>query len=168
MSSEDTTPVVAAAVTGVGLGLFFSPFRSKLFLLALLATGAGAYFVASASMKQPAVAPPEWAPVALRVGVSFLAAFVFAYLVRRAIVMALIVGGILIGGAVLLHTLGLGVSQQQLDSLGQTVHDTAEKMQQTADSAWAHIKPYLPSGGAAGFGFYRGVRHAPVKLPVGT
>lgn len=165
MSSENTSVagVAAGAIAGAGLGFFLSPLRSKLFLLALLATGAAAYFVVSAGMKDPAAAPPDWAPTTLRVGASFLAAFVFAYLVRRAIVLALLVGGVLVAGAVVLHKLGLGVSQQQVDTINQTVHDAAEQVQKTADSTWTHIKPYLPSGGAAGFGLFRGARHAPPK-----
>lgn len=165
MSNENTSAAGAAAgaIAGAGLGFFFSPLKSKLFLLALIATGAAAYFVVSAGMKEPAAAPPDWAPTTLRVGSSFLAAFVFAYLVRRAIVMALLIGGVLIAGAVVLHKLGLGVSQEHIDTINQTVHDATEQVQKTADTAWTHIKPYLPSGGAAGFGLFRGARHAPAK-----
>ncbi len=165
MSNENNSAagLAAGTIAGAGLGLFFSPLKSKLFLLALLATGAAAYFVVSAGMKDPAAAPPEWAPTTLRVGSSFLAAFVFAYLVRRAIVMALLIGGALVAGAVVLHKLGLGVSQEHIDTINQTVSDATEEVQKTADSAWTHIKPYLPSGGAAGFGLFRGARHAPAK-----
>ena len=165
MSSENTSVagVAAGAIAGAGLGFFLSPLKSKLFLLGLVATGAATYFVVGAAMKEPAAAPPDWAPSTLRVGSSFLAAFVFAYLVRRAIVMALLIGGVLVAGAVVLHKLGLGVSQEQLDTINQTVSDATEQVQKTADTAWTHIKPYLPSGGAAGFGLFRGARHAPAK-----
>lgn len=164
-SSLDQASHAATAISaGAGslMGLVTSPLRSKLFLLALTATIAGGGMLAKAAINHEP-APPGWASFAFRVGASFVAAFIFAYLVRRTIVLSLLIGGGLVAIAITLNKLGIGITDSDLKELNEQVHKTAETIQTSADSAWAYIKTYLPSGGAAGFGFLRGVRHAPAK-----
>lgn len=163
-SDSDGSLIGTAAAVGAGslFGLFFSPFKSKLFLLALIATLAGGYFIVKQSQDSTAEVP-GWAPWAMRIGISFVAAFVFAYLVRRAIKWAIIIGGALIAGAFFLNKLGFGITQDQIEQLKEQVNDSEAVIKQTADSAWTAIKPHLPSSGAAGAGLWRGVRHQQPK-----
>jgi uncharacterized membrane protein (Fun14 family) len=145
--------------------LFLLPFKSKLFALATLAVlfGAGTmiYNAAQAhnggggSMDNLAI---DAAPWSLKAGVSFIAAFVFAFLLRLAIKMALLIGGTLIAGAMLLHWLGLGVSTEHVDALKEGLQHTTTAIKQQGDHMWEIAKTYLPSGTAAGAGLWKGAR----------
>ena len=139
------------------MGLLRGAFGSKLFALAALLTAGGVCYHALAKGGTPETA--SWSLWAMRIGVSFLVAFLFAYLIKRAIKTALLVGAVLIGGAILLHKLGIGVSDEHLASLKDATARSAEYIQHQADTAWATIKTYLPSGGAAGAGLWKGARH---------
>ncbi len=100
----------------------------------------------------------------MRVGVSFIAAFVFAFLVRRAVKWALIIGGVLTAAAYFLNKLGLGISHDQLVELQNHVQSGADAVQHSADSLWeSTIKPQLPNTSAAGVGLWRGLRHQQPK-----
>lgn len=138
-------------------GLVTSPLRSKLFLLAVVATLAGAGMIGWTGMHDQA--PGAWAPWCVRVGASFIAAFVFAYLVRRALIAAVLIGGGLIAIAVALNKLGLGVSREHMDTIDREIHAGTEAVQSAADSVWQTIKTHLPSSGAAGVGLFSGARH---------
>jgi len=140
------------------MGLFFSPFKSKPFLLALIGTLTGVFFVVKGQVVEGARSPP-WAIWSMRIGISFIAAFAFAFLVRRAVKWALIIGSLLIAAAYMLNKLGIGISQQQIADLQDSINAGAENIQHAADSAWASVKPHLPSSGAAGAGLWRGMRH---------
>lgn len=165
--------VAGGAAMGLTLGLLFSPLRSKLFVLALLGTLAGAGVLVYGAVKGDEASSGvlssgslrDGAPWALRVGVSFMAAFVFAFLLRKVVKWALLVGGTLIAAAVLVHTLGLGLSAEHVEQVRDAVESSAEVAQDAASSLWARITPYLPSGGAAGLGMWRGARHGGRNLP---
>jgi hypothetical protein len=125
-------------------------------------TGLGAALVAAPALGKhfgvSGDALVSWAPWMLRIGVSFLAAFVFAFLVKRVIMLALLVGGIALAGAFIIHKLGLGLESSHVEAVKDSVAHAAHEVQAYADSTWAHIKQYLPSGGAAGAGLWRGAR----------
>ncbi len=147
------------------LGLLFSPLRSKMFMLACLGVLFGGGTMVANAMKEGSAAGSmpslamDAAPWALRVGISFIVAFVFAFLVRKAIKWGLILGGLLVGGAILVHKLGLGLSADDVASLKQHVDEVARTAQHAADTLWANIKTYLPSAGSAGIGLWRGAKH---------
>jgi uncharacterized membrane protein (Fun14 family) len=103
---------------------------------------------------------PYWSLILFRVGISFCVAFIFIALVKKAIKTALLVGAALAGVAFLLNKFGVGVKNDYLASIQNLTTEGVEAVQQTADSAWSTIKGYLPSGGAAGFGAWRGSRHS--------
>jgi len=155
---EPARPSRLAAAGGSVVGMFTSPLRSKLFMIAVLATVAAGGALAWTSLKGDP-SPGPWAPWCLRLGISFIAAFVFAYLLRRAIIAAVFIGGALIGIAVLLNKLGLGLSREQLDSIDEQVRSGTEAVRTGAESMWQTVKPHLPSGAAAGFGLFRGALH---------
>ncbi|HLP85835.1 MAG TPA: hypothetical protein VK157_15905 [Phycisphaerales bacterium] len=159
--ASSAAATIAGGAAGFGMGMLFSPLKSKIFFLVLAATAASAGWLVfrATNGAGESTALDSAAPWMLRAGVSFIAAFVFAFLVRKVIKVALLVGAILIGGAVLIHKLGLGLSTSDIDHLKDNVAETAQAVQRTADSLWATIKPYLPSGGAAGVGLWRGARH---------
>jgi uncharacterized membrane protein (Fun14 family) len=150
----------ASGAAGAGLGLISSPFKSKIFLLVLLTTLGSAGWIAYRAVNDTASESfvDNAAPWLLRAGISFIAAFIFAYLVKRVIKLALIVGGVLIAGAIVIHKLGLGLSASDVDNVKDHVRDAAAAVQQQADTWWSTIKTYLPSGGAAGAGLWRGAR----------
>lgn len=143
------------------LRLLLIPFRSKLFLLACIGVAFGAGSILTDSAKAGAMPDfaLEAAPWALRVSISFIAAFIFAFLVRKAIKYGLILGGLLIGAAFLIHKFGLGFSADDVASLKHHVDEVARSAQHAADTLWANIKTYLPSAGSAGVGLWRGARH---------
>jgi uncharacterized membrane protein (Fun14 family) len=169
--SDQTNPVsenaatsaatLAGGAAGLGMGFFFSPFKSKLFFVVLLLTlGSTGWLVARSLTDMHGNAALDSAtPWMLRAGISFIAAFIVAWLVRKVIKIALLVGAVLVGGAVLIHKLGLGLSASDIDHLKSNVADAANTMQATADTWWTTIKTYLPSGTAAGAGLWRGARH---------
>ncbi|GEM_PF-1546858 len=140
--------------------LIFLPFKSKLFALATIAVLFGAGALAYNAINQGAVdgLALDAAPWSLRAGVSFMAAFVFAFLMRLAIKMALIVGGLLIGGAMLLHWLGLGVSAEGIEQLKEGVQHATATIKAQGNAYWETAQQYLPSGGAAGLGLWKGSR----------
>lgn len=138
-------------------GLVTSPLRSKLFLLAGIATLAGAGMIGWAGMNDEA--PGAWASWCVKVGASFIAAFVFAYLLKRAMIAALLIGGVLSAVAVALNKLGLGVSSEHMDTIDREIHAGTEAVQSAADSVWQTVKAHLPSSGAAGVGLFTGARH---------
>lgn len=161
----DRDGVVERAAKTAGRGvwrLLTAPLRSKLFMLGLLVTGLGAALVAAPALGKhfggSGDALVSWAPWMLRVGVSFLAAFVFAFLVRRVITLALLVGGVALAGVFIIHKLGLGLDSSHVEAVKDTIASTTQEVQAYADSTWANMKQYLPSGGAAGAGLWRGAR----------
>lgn len=160
-NAASSAATLAGGAAGLGMGFFLSPFKSKIFFIVLLLTlGSTGWLVArSFTDLHSNAALDSTTPWMLRVGVSFLAAFIFAWLVRKVIKIALLVGAVLIGGAILIHKLGLGLSTSDIDHLKDNVAETAQAVQRTADSLWATIKTYLPSGTAAGAGLWRGARH---------
>jgi uncharacterized membrane protein (Fun14 family) len=167
MSRDNDKPLAVGVVAGAagGLaGLLTSPLRSKLFLVALLATLAGGGYVLYGQI-QSDTPVPAWAPNAMRIGASFVAAFAFTFLVRKAVMTALLVGGTLVAGAILLNKLGVGITQSQLDALKHQIEEGAQAIQQAGDSTWNQLKHYLPSGGAAGFGAYKGARFSHKSAP---
>jgi hypothetical protein len=161
--SVDRDSLAERAVKSAGKGVFrllTAPFRSKLFLLGCIVTGlGGALIVAPTLGKQfggmgdTLVALSPWM---LRVGISFLAAFLFAFFVKRVIKLALLVGGSAVLIAIAVHKLGLGMSAEHVDMVKDTVTHATQEAQAYADGLWASIKPYLPSSGAAGVGMWRG------------
>ena len=72
--------------------------------------------------------------------------------------MALLIGGTLIAGAMLLHWLGLGVSTEHVDALKEGLQHTTTAIKQQGDHMWEIAKTYLPSGTAAGAGLWKGAR----------
>ncbi len=160
-SPANTTPHEGRKRSRSLLGLLFLPLRSKMFLLASLGVLFGGGTMVANAMNEGTVSglALDASPWALRVGISFIAAFVFAYLVRKAIKWGLILGGLLIGGAILVHKLGLGLSADDVASLKHHVDEVARTAQHAADTLWANIKTYLPSAGSAGFGLWRGAKH---------
>lgn len=161
----DQSAAAAATLTGgaagLGLGLFLSPFKSKIFFLVLTLTVASAGWLAYCSFTDTAGSDTlnALAPWTLRAGISFIAAFIFAWLVRKVVKLALLVGAVLVGGAILIHKLGLGLTAHDIDHLKTNVADAAATIQSTADTWWTTLKTYLPSGTAAGAGIWRGARH---------
>lgn len=161
----DRDGIVERAAKGAGKGawrLLTAPLRSKLFLLCTLFTGTGAALVAVPGLANGLGPAGEtlaaWSPWLLRIGVSFLAAFIFAFLVKRVIKLALLVGGAAVVGAIVIHKLGLGLESEHVAAVKTTVADAAQHAQAYADGVWANIKQYLPSSGAAGAGMWRGAR----------
>lgn len=157
--------VVGRAAKSAGKGLFrliTAPLRSKLFVLGALVTGLGAALIAVPALAKQFGGSGDqlvsWAPWMLRIGVSFLAAFIFAFFVRRVIKLALLVGGAAIIGAIAVHKLGIGLESSHVDAIKSTVQNVTAEAQAYADSTWATIKHYLPSGGAASAGLWRGAR----------
>lgn len=155
----DATTTAAAGAAGLGLGLITSPFRSRLFKLALLAMIASAGWLAyRAAFGGTGVqtTPDSVAPWLLRLSISFAAAFVFASLLRRALKLAVLVGVALVGCVYAAHKLGLGVTAADVENVKHQAADAATAAQHAADGWWAAAKPYLPSSGAAGVGLWRG------------
>lgn len=150
-----------AGLAGAGLALVTSPLRSWLFKLALVAVLGSAgwlgYRAATGGTADPGM-PDSIAPWLLRVSISFLAAFVFAYTLKRAIKLALLVGVVVVGCVYAAHKLGLGLSAADVENVQQQMADAASAAQHAADGWWAQVKHYLPSGSAAGVGIWRGSR----------
>jgi uncharacterized membrane protein (Fun14 family) len=120
--------------------------------------GAGAMIYNAAQAESMDNLAMDAAPWSLKAGISFIAAFVFSFLLRLAIKMALLIGGTLIAGAMLLHWLGLGVSGEHIDSLKEGMQQTAAAIKQQGEAMWETAKQYLPSGAAAGAGLWKGAR----------
>lgn len=160
-NAATSAATLAGGAAGLGMGFFFSPFKSKIFFVVLLLTlGSTGWLIArSFADIQSNAALDSASPWMLRAGISFLAAFIFAWLVRKVIKIALLVGAVLVGGAILIHKLGLGLTATDVEQLKANVADAAHTMQATADTWWTTIKTYLPSGTAAGAGLWRGARH---------
>jgi uncharacterized membrane protein (Fun14 family) len=141
--------------------LVFAPLRSKLFLLATLLAGGGAGSIIYQNMNGTGSAATSSASTwAFRIGISFVVAFLFAFLVKRAVKFALFVGATLVAGAYFLNKLGIGVTEQHMQSLEEGTKGAAGWLQLQADTMWAKVSQYLPSGVTAGFGLFRGARHA--------
>jgi uncharacterized membrane protein (Fun14 family) len=159
---EPATIQPGSAVAGFAKSFF----RSKLLLLALLMTAAGLTglamhkFTPDQIQKISGHSNPYWSLILFRIGISFSVAFIFIALVKKAVKTALLVGAALAGVAFLLNKFGVGVKNDYLANLQNLTTEGVETIQQTADSAWTAIKGYLPSGGAAGFGVWRGSRHS--------
>lgn len=159
--SASTVATLTGGAAGLSMGMFLSPLKSKLFFLTLILTLGSAGWLTYRALTDTAAGTSldSFAPWTLRAGVSFIAAFIFAWLVRKVIKIALLVGAVLIGGAVLIHKLGLGLTASDIDTLKSNVADAAATIQTTADTWWTTLKTYLPSGTAAGAGIWRGAKH---------
>lgn len=170
LPQDSTGPIAANAgavtggLAGAGLALATAPLRSLLFKLAAAAllgsAGWLAYRAVTGSGANPGTLDAV-APGLLRVSISFLAAFVFAYALKRANKLALLVGLVLVGCVYAAHKLGLGLSAADVENLKHQVADAASVAQHAADNWWAQVKHYLPSGSAAGVGLWRGSRVSP-------
>ncbi|GDX99534.1 hypothetical protein LBMAG48_19380 [Phycisphaerae bacterium] len=159
--ASSAAATLAGGAAGFGFGMLLSPLKSKIFFFVLTATlASGGWLIYRAVHGSGAENTIDsLAPWTLRAGVSFIAAFVFAYLVRKVVKIALLIGALLVGGAILIHKLGLGLTTSDIDHLKDNIAHTAESMQHTADSWWTTAKAYLPSSTAAGAGVWRGTKH---------
>jgi uncharacterized membrane protein (Fun14 family) len=163
----------------VGRSLWSALFGSKLFILALLATALGGglwirdamrpappapspaaplagSFAAGGGPAAPSIAEPSRAPLAFRIGASFMGGCFLGWLLRRFIKLTLLIGGAAVIGLAILKATGM--IQFDWDGLGRSVHDGVDAAQQQAGALKDSILAALPSGGSALAGLFIGVR----------
>lgn len=118
---------------------------------------------ASPSAGGPAAAPESgnstsspWSSTMMRIGGSFTAAFIVAFLLRSFVRIGLVVAAVVAGGLYLLERTGvIGVDWTMFQSGAE---DAAEWVGDRSDEVWAFVKKTVPSGTAAAIGFWSGFR----------
>lgn len=93
------------------------------------------------------------------VGLSFLAGFVFAFLLRRTLGKAMVWAGVLVALAWGAHQLGL-VGKGDVERVRADTGELIDAGRRTADSLWSSVRPLLSSGVAVALGLWRGARNA--------
>lgn len=143
--------------------------RSKwvVFALGMMAAGAGMWAyawwrsVTGADAGRPASLMGDGAggpPAALRIGASFLAGFIVMYLARRALKMAILVGGLAVAAAWGLHKLGVGVADVDAQAVEEHVKQGVEWTGKQAEVARSWLAGWVPSATSAGVGGFVGFR----------
>ncbi len=161
--------------------------KSKLVLLSLLLTTIGAGLWVRAAMNAPPVpaaggssmvgsltdggrsatgvttgtsggssVPP--APLPFRLGVSFMAGFFVAWLLKKFLKMTLLLGGAI--ALVIAALKGSGVITLDWASVEHTVEHGMTEAQEHATAAKDWIVAYLPSGASTAIGMFVGIRRA--------
>jgi len=121
--------------------------------VALLVLGLVYWFRSGGSWQEP--------PAALRAGAGCGGGFLIGFIFRRLVKAAAILAGIVLGGIALLKVTGMihldwaAVEQHVQHSLVWTTGKL--------ETFQAFLTGYLPTGGATGWGLFRGVRSRPVQ-----
>lgn len=110
----------------------------------------------SAAADSPRSADAGWSATLMRIGGSFTAAFIVAFLLRSFVRIGLVVAAIVAGGLYLLERTGvIGVDWTMFQ---RGAEDAAEWVGDRSDEVWAFLKTAVPSGTAAAVGFWSGFR----------